>query len=547
MKTVIRPFITLFYRPNSNHQHLEIGYEKLLNTNNLHKIRRIIELICINEFKNSTRQPKVSLLDNIDCAALSLFTSQRHTSYLLRAIAFNRAISSYYSGAGNLIYPLKKEWQKVFLNHGIKVNQIICSLLWFFYLVLFSFKEIVIYLNRFSGNIKANFIKRKNKSKLQNDLINVYFYDISKRNLPTFVTEIHEQNLVTWYKKTFRDQSPINVVHNVEDFFTKSVDKFGYQFTYFKDLFETPQVLSEFKNLIWFFKMILNRSTNFQTKLNLISNFNEILKAKFAQDIICDLKLHTVVFNNSIGSIKPLWSIVLEENDIEIIFCFYSSNAEPSDSDGNLPIDGFWKLAVWKKIYVLDEYQKSQILDQTIIKPSITVPNEIPWWSDSSMTLPLVSKKTICLFDTVLHSNLYSFGHLNQIGWYKPEIAIEFLSTVLEIANNLNMLVFYKLKRIRDKNMRNEIHWNAIHNLSAEFKETIIQIDDAIAPKRLIMNCTVTISKPLSTTALIAQSAHKPSLYYDPTKKIRFNDPGVRGIPVLNNKGDLFKTIERLL
>jgi len=366
-------------------------------------------------------------------------------------------------------------------------------------------KELAAYLNRVLRIIKCNFNNRIEKVDLNVDFLSVYFFDISKRNMPTFATQVFEKNLVTWYKKIVLSDSKINVVHNVKDFVPSTNNNSGYKFNYFEDLFASPKTSSEAKNLIWWFKLILNKSINLNTRINLILNLNEIMKAKFVNDNISDIKLHSVVFNNSIGSIKPLWSIILEENSVEINYCFYACYAEPLDLDGNLPIDGFWKLANWKNIYVVDQYQKLQLEDQIIFNSTIIVPSVIPWWTDRSLILPISEKKTICLFDTILHSNLYTLGTLNQIGWYKADIAIEYLSTVLEVAS------------------------------------------DSVSSERLILASTVTVSKPLSTTALIAKSVSKPSLYYDPTKKISQFDPALRGIPILNKKQDLLDTMKNIL
>jgi len=548
MKISIKPFIALFSsRPNSIHSYLNHGYEKMLNSNDLYKIRKIIESICDAEYKKSKTLPKFTLLTNINNIDLSLFTAQRHTSYLLTAFSFNRAISSYFSGVSKLIYPLKKDWQEIFLSHGVKVSKSICSLLWVAYLFLMGLKELTAYIKHCLRIVKRNFEGRIEKTDLSVEFLNVYFYDISKRNLPTFDTQVFEKNLITWYKKIVLNDSKINVIHNVKDFVPNSKNKSDYKFNYFEDLFVSPNAASEAKNLIWWCKLFLNKSVKSHTRINLILNLNEIMKAKFLSDNIDYIKLHSVVFNNSIGSIKPLWSIVLEENFVKINYCFYACYAEPLDLDGNLPIDGFWKLANWKNIYVVDQYQKLQLEDQIIFNSTIIVPSVIPWWTDNSLILPIFKKKAICLFDTILHSNLYSLGTLNQIGWYKAEIAIEYLSTVLEVARDLDALVLYKFKRMREVSIKNKTHWNAILKLTADYKDIIVKIDDSVSSERLILASTVTVSKPLSTTALIAKSVSKPSLYYDPTKKISRFDPALRGIPILNNKQDLLDTLKHIL
>ena len=100
---------------------------------------------------------------------------------------------------------------------------------------------------------------------------------------------------------------------------------------------------------------------------------------------------------------------------------------------------------------------------------------------------------------------------------------------------------------MREESIRNKTHWNAILKLTAHYQDIIVKIDDSVSSERLILASTVTVSKPLSTTALVAKSVSKPSLYYDPTKKISRFDPALRGIPILNNKQDLLDTMKNIL
>jgi len=318
-------------------------------------------------------------------------------------------------------------------------------------------------------------------------------------------------------------------------------------FTYNRSLFFQPNIFTELKNLFWWLHFFLKNIINSGIRLSLLVNFIEILKAKRVGDLSDDLKLSAVVFNNSIGSIKPLWAVLLERNEIRIDYCFYACYAEPVDIEGNLPIDGFWAIAIWENYYVVDEYQKNQLQNQLLHKPSEIIFKTIPWWTDSNAIIPLTNDKTICLFDTILHNNLYIPGSMNQYGWYKSEVAILYLKTVLEVARNLDISVYYKIKRIRDKNIRNEDHWNYIQEALVDFKETVVLIDDKVSAERLIQSADIIVSKPFSTTALIAKNINKPSIFFDPTNMIWNLDPALRGIPILSNKTQLKSYIIKTL
>ena len=118
---------------------------------------------------------------------------------------------------------------------------------------------------------------------------------------------------------------------------------------------------------------------------------------------------------------------------------------------------------------------------------------------------------------------------------------------MLEVARNLDISVYYKIKRIRDKNIRNKEHWNYIQKALVDYKDTIFLIDDKVSADRLIQSADIIVSKPFSTTALIAKNINKPSIFFDPTSMIWNLDPALRDIPILSNKTQLKSYIIKTL
>jgi polysaccharide biosynthesis PFTS motif protein len=470
---------------------------------------------------------------------LAYFNAQRDTSYLLTSFAFNRAIANYYASKSIFIFPLNKQWQKIFIEHGIEVNRNFCSFLWKSFKAILMIKSFIDYFKFLFASILEKLKHPKKIKSEKYDSLKVYFYDITERNLPSFNNKVYEKNIITWYKKFFLKDYNMNVLHNVKKFSNKNDFDLGYCFTYNKSLFFPPNIFAEFTNLFWWISLFLKNISNSNNTVILMGNFNEILKAKRVHDLNDHLDLCAVVFNNSIGSIKPLWAVVLERNHVRVDYCFYACNAEPVDIEGNLPIDGFWAMATWENYYVVDEYQKNQLENQLMYKPSKIVFEAIPWWTDTNSIIPSTNKKTICLFDTILHKNSFIPATINQYGWYKLEVAILYFETVLEVALTLDVNVYYKIKRIRGKNIRNQQHWDYIQKTLEVHKKNIILIDDKVSAERLIQSADIIVSKPVSTTGLIAKNLNKPSIFFDPTGKIHNSDPALRGIPVLGNKAEL--------
>ena len=530
-----------------NTARLNRGYEFMLNSNALYTVRKLIRSICEYEYNKASQEPQKQIFKNLKVADLAFFNAQCDTSYLLTSYAFNRAIANYYVSGNNFIFPLNKKWQSIFAEYGIVTNRNACSFLWKSYKGIIMVKSSATYFKIFLTTILEKLRRSKKVNVKNKDSANVYFYDISERNLPSLTNNIYEKNIVTWYKKIALKDNKINVHHNVVNFDNKDSIALGYEFTYHKSLFLQPEIFTELKNLFWWLHFFLKNIFNPSIRTYLLVNFNEILKAKRVGELFDNLNLHSVVFNNSIGSIKPLWAVLLERNEIQIDYIFYACYAEPADIEGNEPIDGFWALSIWERYYVVDEYQKHQLENQLKFKNYNIFIKTIPWWVDINLPIPSLNKKSICLFDTILHNNLYTLGTLNQFGWNKPEIATLYLQIVLEVAHEVGLTVLYKFKRTKEKNIRNKKHWDAISKLLIEYKDIVIQIDDRISPERLIQNSSITISKPLSTTALIAKFLNRPTIYLDPTNGINKSDPALRGIIILSTKKELLYHIINLL
>jgi len=547
MFSTLKAVIAIFGSSKFNTSRLNRGYEFMLNSNALFTVRKLIRSICEYEYNQASEESQKQIFKNLKVADLAFFNAQCDTSYLLTSFAFNRAIANYYASGTNFIFPLNKEWQSIFAEHGIITNRNACSFLWKSYKGITIIKSSVTYFKIFLTTILEKLRQSKKVNVKNTDSASVYFYDISERNLPSLTNNLYEKNIVTWYKKIVLKDNKINVHHNVINIGNKDSIALGYEFTYNRSLFFQPKIFTELKNLFWWLHFFLKNIFNPSIRIYLLVNFNEILKAKRVGELIDNLELHSVVFNNSIGSIKPLWAVLLERNEIQIDYIFYACYAEPADIERNGPIDGFWALSIWERYYVVDEYQKHQLQDQLNFKNYNIFIETIPWWVDINLPIPSLNKKSICLFDTILNNNLYTLGTLNQFGWHKPEIATLYLQIVLEVAHELGLTVLYKFKRSKGKNIRNKKHWDAISKLLIEYKDIVIQVDDRISPERLIQNSSITISKPLSTTAIIAKFLNRPTIYLDPTNGINKSDPALRGIIILSTKKELLYHIINLL
>lgn len=524
---------------------INLGYENLLNNNYLYNIRKAIESICEFEYKRANQQSDENYFLNLSKLDLAFYIAQRNTSYLLTSFAFNRAIANYYSGNTSLVFPLNKEWQQIFKEYEIKSNRYLCLILWRTYILGSILRNLLVFAKQCKTKKSKQVVKTTEPVNCDS-FSNIYFYDISSRNLPSENGLEFEKNIITWYKKNVLLYNSINVLHNVKDQYTANTAHADFKFSYYQTLFFNDNFYISIRALIWYVAAILKKMNNLKMIVNLLLIITEMTNAKKTYDLLEDLNLTAVVFNNSIGSIKPLWAVVLEKQKVRLDYCFYACYSEPLDIESNYPIDGYWKLARWNNYYVVDKYQSEQLSLQVIHKPLNIYKDVIPWWSDANIEIRDYTDNSIALFDTVLHNNLYTLGTLNQFGWYKVEIAKKYLLTALETAADLDLIVFYKIKRIRESKYRNSEHWNYINDLLIQFKKNVIQIDDRVAPERIIKNTAISISKPLSTTAIIAKQMEKPSVYLDPTMGVLKTDPALRGIELVYGKNDLKKFVQNV-
>ena len=70
-------------------------------------------------------------------------------------------------------------------------------------------------------------------------------------------------------------------------------------------------------------------------------------------------------------------------------------------------------------------------------------------------------------------------------------------------------------------------------------------LDPDFSAESVINQAKVVISKPISTTGIIALNLGVDSFYYDPTHNIRPLDTGLRGITLLHTHSDLYNALSK--
>jgi polysaccharide biosynthesis PFTS motif protein len=546
-------YIKLIKFSNSNaanklHVKLDEGYRIILKSKSP-IIDQLIREICKHELETANQYPSRIMIGNLSLKDLSLYKSQVVTNVLFNSFYFNRAISFYYAKNSLFVFPIKKEWEPIFETHGIEINRQASRIMWKIFISAFTIKN----LSKLVRNLLFGFFVFKSKSTYAGKNLehgSVYFPNLGQSNISFDAKNYKNLNFVNWYTQNVARDSFANVHHNIADLASSKMIGEGktnvlgcYHRTLFFDLSFRDCIKSLGLAIFFMLKFCLKKNECLLVLFNLegcIASVNSVSHLKCTN-------LKTVVFNSSVGSIKPLWAIGLERNNVFIDYCFYAMHSEALDELKYKKTDGLWLLASWSRYFVFDELQKQELRDQISTQAKIEITKVLPWWSDTNFEIPELDKPAISLFDSALPKQFYIRSPINHFGWGSPEIALTYLRVILELAEENNFKVFYKNKRAKSIEMRNDEHFYGVKSLLGRYKNSVIEIDERVAPIRVIEKSFLTISKPFSTTAVLAESLRKPSVYFDPTGKVSSSDPSARGSTILKNKQELNQLIKNLL
>lgn len=501
------------------------GYNDLKNNNKLHLIGLILSDFTTTNFGIKNKYFSKFIYGNaiesgekiLRQFLLSVLTDYKFNEELLVKIGQNKKV----------IYPLPVLWQKILINHGIKVNKFYSSILW----------QKFIITNLINGYINVvkvvfKFLLRKNLN-TKNISSSLFFCDLNESIIPKNNFEIKGYNIINWFFQN--NKKSINrfdsIEHNVYQIPKLEID--GMVVTYNSEMI--PKCTS-FSKLIIF--SIWSTKTIFETIKNYFFGFwwncillNESILSKLVSIASKDEIANTYVFSNSSWIYRPLWTYEAEIKGSEIILYFYSTNCETFktiEKDSQI-YRGYASMS-WPIYLVWDKFQFDFINSVTSYKSIIKIVGPI-WFKDSTDNFILPKhKKSIAVFDVQpVRSSYYQKLTLFP-EYYIPENCIQFLRDISFVLNKNQFHMVLKRKR----NIGNLIHpqyefytKNLINN------ENITSINPDISAIRLIEKSFAVISMPFTSTAIIAKNLGKPSVFYDPFGIILKSDTGSHGIKII--------------
>lgn len=365
---------------------------------------------------------------------------------------------------------------------------------------------------------------------LNSNMININLFDVGDNKISCFTN---------WYKDYFQKEN-IVFLHSAKSLKKSNSKNFIYLKKFPIRFVNYPKFLRQ--ALLVYLFAIKEWIFGDYRRIYCITDLVEDLRFKSSSEIFMP---DAVIFNESNGIVRPLYSYSLEARGCEVQFIPVSTSdsVKLSGEEFNLfP----WQLSSWPKYYVYDSYQYN-FLEKAIgiNKVDINKMYQIPFNLDINKEINPGKNRYISLFDILPKPFYYGSSSLNDIGSNFNDEWEKFLSNCLTTAKELGISILYKPKRSINSKPHGKFVVNFLKNLSANEHFTILNPN--LSPHRIIRSSIGVVSTPITTPAFIAQQLNKPSAFYSESNLLSANDPALRSIPVLRNIRELREWFSKLV
>ena len=371
----------------------------------------------------------------------------------------------------------------------------------------------------------------------------IYFCDLVHTNLPQPVGNKHSYCVINWYLQWQGKPKDLHVIaHGVAGYSDSHIGdtRLIYRRSPLPDL---VGALSFMRYVFWAIKAI--SISAYDLLFGHWWHAMLLREASFAALVRCGDKrmlARQYFFHNS-RPYEPLWTYELQGHGSEAIHYWYSTNSETlMKPNGSRPLNTHYSLSNWPRHLVWDEAQANFVRHCQENGSIIEVIGPI-WFQDNGRDLPKFSSPVVAVFDVQpVRDSL--FGSLAPYSdFHTPQNSIAFLNDIFAetLANNFSVIV--KPKR----GIGSQLHPRYREFLKSSTScRRIYVVDSGISAFRVIERADAVISLPFTSTAMIAKSLGKPSVYFDPSGTQVLNKISARGLEVLCNRLELRHWIERL-
>lgn len=453
-------------------------------------------------------------------------------------IYFNRSLLFSLGSKTKLIYPLPKFSRTIIEKKGLKLNNFLCSVLWFLAVLFFyllAFKNICKYNFRFwLCTFRKGFEKGP---KLV--MFNVTPSCLSISHLD------NANNLMSWCFKTFNLPPDSVVFHDADIGGTSSKlinlkSKSGLLLGFFpKNIialctFNIACMSALLKSLLYDFYCSGMNSLLLASKVDSL--------AFEGSSITSDT---TFCFNLANYIYRPIWVENAEKRGCRVAFCLYSTNIELFPINPGPELVFGWQLVSWKTIYAWDEYQKEFLLCNLPFKDvDIHVVGPIPLSDSIADEKPVLGATAICsVFDIQPH-RFYRYASTGYPhSYYDGKVALNFLHDVDKVTSA--MKITRVIKRKRDPGSLS--HTGYLSILCSLLNSGWVEYPINSNPVDLLKKSSLVVCMPFTSVAIQAKMLDIPVVYYDPGGLILNPEEYSHGIKTLISQNELKAWMELVL
>jgi polysaccharide biosynthesis PFTS motif protein len=445
----------------------------------------------------------------------------------------NRKLLCFYRGKNTkIIHPIPKQWESIFDNYNIKVNKVLCEILWNIYIFIFLMYGItsIIKINllvifsffKSSDNIPTNY---------------AYFPGLSGGNFCANSNSGKNYDLMTWYEKWDGHVADIDTIyHDVIGISEYKINNLSVK--YLPSLFTYRLTLLEFlRYLSWSISACLISVLDFfRGRWCNPLLLNEASKAALVRIQNKKLIAKEYMFGTTGVIYRPLWTYEAENKGSNINLYFYSVNSGGWKTESGYPDTApGWSPMSWSRYLVWDKYQADFVYREVGDSAIVSIVGPV-WFCDCNKQVDETDRLSIAVFDVQPHrdSRFQMLGSPHD--YYRPATAKQFLSDINLIASKWDAKILLKRKRDIGKLLHPEYK-----TLVSEISESdnFKLIDTCISAIKVIEKCDVIISMPFTSTAILGKEMSKPSIYYDSTGMFHKDDRCGHGIEIISGINEL--------
>jgi polysaccharide biosynthesis PFTS motif protein len=470
---------------------------------------------------------KLGILSMPFMPAIKEIYFRQYLLLILIGTRLNASILASLHSHRSIVFPLPENWAKVLQNNGVLVNRGLSRIIYF----LFAFKQLLVGFYSFCKTAVTNLtmMSEDRTGKF------IYFSDMLGDALPP-KNGSFSYNVVEWYANwADANKSVTKIRHSIV----------SEEYSYREFLIQSGSLLPSIKSIagyasflawgVWAFIVSFISLILGSTVYAIL--YRELIKEKVFSLADREDIAEEYYFNNGNMIYRPIWTYTAEQKGAKIILLNWSAGFPDILGPQGYPaceigqVTQTWPYILqWSPLY--SRYLESIIEhEQTVIKVVTPI-----YFCDTVKTDFKSDKPLLAVFD-VTPQRAYFHNILVPSTEYRTyENGRKFLEDIYEVAKKNNFNILWKRKRSFIP-----IHSKPYIKFCERFSllPGVIECDPRISAFQIVQQVAGVISMPFTSTALVADSYARPSVYYDPTQKLFKTDRGTQQLPLISGKQEL--------